>query len=57
MSDALFAFDAAKEAAPDQSKIIIYAYMSVGGFPAGEMMGKRDLVPILRRLSPPLQKN
>ena len=49
-------FDAAKEAAPDQSKIIIYA-MSVGGFPAGEMMGKRDLVPIfLRRLSPPLQK-
>lgn len=41
MSDALAAFDAAKELAPDQSKIIVYA-MSVGGFPAGEMMGNRD---------------
>ena len=41
MSDALFAFDAAKEVAPDQSKIIIYA-MSVGGFPAGEMIWKRE---------------
>ena len=42
MSDALVAFDKALEVAPDSSKMIVYA-MSVGGFPAGEMMAKRDL--------------
>ena len=41
MKDALAAYDAAQTAAPDPSKIIIYA-MSVGGFPAGEMMAKKD---------------
>lgn len=41
MSDALAAYDSAKSVAPDSSKIIIYA-MSIGGFPAGEMMAKRD---------------
>ena len=42
MSDALAAFDAALEVAPDTGKMIVYG-MSVGGFPAGEMMTKRDL--------------
>ena len=42
MSDALAAFDAALEVAPDTSKMIVYG-MSVGGFPSGEMMDKRDL--------------
>ena len=42
MSDALAAFDAALEVAPDTDKMIVYG-MSVGGFPSGEMMDKRDL--------------
>lgn len=42
MSDALAAFDAALTVAPDTNKMIVYA-MSVGGFPSGEMMAKRDL--------------
>lgn len=42
MSDALVAFDQALEVAPDPNKMIVYA-MSVGGFPGGEMMAKRDL--------------
>ncbi len=42
MSDALLAFDQALEIAPNPNKMIVYA-MSVGGFPAGEMMAKRDL--------------
>ena len=42
MSDALAAFDAALTVAPDRNKMIVYA-MSVGGFPGGEMMAKRDL--------------
>lgn len=42
MSDALAAFDAALEVAPDTTKMIVYG-MSVGGFPGGEMMAKREL--------------
>jgi len=42
MSDALVAFDTALTVAPDADKMIVYA-MSVGGFPAGEMMAQRDL--------------
>jgi len=41
MSDALAAYDAAVQVVPDTEKMIIYG-MSVGGFPAGEMMDKRD---------------
>jgi pimeloyl-ACP methyl ester carboxylesterase len=41
MSDALAAYDAAVPYFPDSDKVIIYA-MSVGGFPGGEMMAKRD---------------
>jgi pimeloyl-ACP methyl ester carboxylesterase len=42
MSDALAAFDAALTVAPDANKMIVYS-MSVGGFPGGEMMAKRNL--------------
>lgn len=42
MSDALAAFDAALDVAPDANQMIVYA-MSVGGFPSGEMMANRTL--------------
>ena len=41
MSDALAAFDRAKELAPNPDRLVIYG-MSVGGMPAGEMAYKRE---------------
>ncbi len=41
MSDALAAFDKAKELAPNPDRLVIYG-MSVGGMPAGEMAYKRE---------------